>query len=116
MRNQRIIDRVALLIFLPKRRVHPSDPHIEHTLPPKARNIFEVEVTLAQMCEHIALLTRRKIDFAKEINVIPDRGLHEQLRFIEPKFRMGKHSLRTGLEKTHRSLGADADLAQGRAD
>src|SRR3954470_21206744 len=117
MRDQGIINGITGQILLAKGRVHAANAQTEHALTiPKRRNVFEIEVALAQMNQHVRLFPRREIDLGKEINLLPNWRLDKQPELVHAKFPIGKQSLGTAVEQTHAAFGADGDFAEGRTD
>src|SRR4051812_9675920 len=111
MAEQRIVDRIARPILLPERYVHSANAHVEHPLAlPKFRNIFEINVALPKMKQHVRLLPRGQIDLRKEIDLPPDRRLDKETELVHAKLPIGKEAVGTAIEESYPSFSLSTTL------
>src|SRR6185436_14844346 len=91
MRNEWIIDRIAREIFLTEWHIDSANSEIyELRVGIETQWVFKVQVQFTHPKRISPLVTCDDVQFRKEVEIVPNRRLNEQLRFINAKLGVSK--------------------------
>src|ERR1700677_726843 len=116
MGDEGVVDGKARQILLAEGNVELANTQVDQLIQvPMLEHVFPFQIQLAEVEAFVVLFACLKVQFTVKIDILPNRGVHEEAGLIDAKGGVGILAVSLGFKETRAAFAGDDHVAEGKS-